>query len=630
MAAFPAMHNFYRSSALSVDTHQNYFEEDEGSILDENILDHSALDSGLEMSPHMNGSRRDSFAVSSALFSPKADEWQHVDMQQQHQPMASNNPFVDQNNNNNHHNNNNPFMRIDSQQSSYGGHQSQGWPVSNNSGMSTPMQGGHDGLPAEFEVNAPLFHRPMQTPFSNPGNQQLPLFSSANTANGSIPTSPQKEWSVADAMDHRAMPKRMRPHSPALRSHPEMTRRGDGIRKKNARFDIPAERNLTNIDHLIGQSTDEQEIKELKQQKRLLRNRQAALDSRQRKKQHTERLEDEKKHYTALINDLEEDLAEAKLALDEWARKEQQYQQYIENMQLEKEEMVRNHTIDTGDLRKKVSVLTEHVQHLESTAMSAVPSSNGFSADYADIDSITMDSAWDNISFLNDYSIEHEVKVESQALVPVKKVENSLLSEPEKPAAQGLLLMLLLVGAFVASKGSSPSVPQVSDDVRVASATLLEDIFNDAGVPHAASGVAEAAAPLPSVNTWSNSVPSMGGNEMLGVTQSVLGDLSDTLAQPTEEQNNEQLFSMSAAQYNGLTSQDFLQNAPQRSTSQGRRNLGETLAAMRSNSKKSAAEVYTRSLLWDQVPSEVVRNFAKLVSECNTRNLDEDCSTAGG
>jgi hypothetical protein len=264
MAAFPTMHNFYRPSALTVDTHtQNYFEEDEGSILDENILDHSALDSGLEMSPPMNGSRRDSFAVSSTLFSPKTDEWQHVDMQQQ--PMASNNPFVEQNSNN-------PFMRVDSQ-SSYG-HQSHGW---NNSGMSTPMQGGHDGLPSEFEVNAPIFQqRPMQTPFSNPGNQQLPLFSSANTSNGSIPTSPQKEWSVSDPMDHRAMPKRMRPHSPTLRSHPEMTRRGDGIRKKNARFDIPAERNLTNIDQLIAQSTDEQEIKELKQQKRLLRNRQAA------------------------------------------------------------------------------------------------------------------------------------------------------------------------------------------------------------------------------------------------------------------------------------------------------------------------------------------------------------------
>jgi hypothetical protein len=122
----------------------------------------------------------------------------------------------------------------------------------------------------------------------------------------------------------------------------------------------------------------------------------------------------------------------------------------------------------------------------------------------------------------------------------------------------------------------------------------------------------------------------MGGHEMVGVTSSRLGDIADGLTQPTEEQNNEQLFGLSAAQYNGLTSQDFLQNTPQRSTSQGRRNLGETLAAMRSNSKKSAAEVYTRSLLWDQVPSEVVRNFAKLVSECNSRNGQNDCNSSDG
>ncbi|KAH7354767.1 hypothetical protein BKA65DRAFT_228309 [Rhexocercosporidium sp. MPI-PUGE-AT-0058] len=616
MAAYP-MHNFYRPSSLSVDTHtHSYFEDEEGSILDENILDQNSLDSGLEMSPPMNGSRRDSFAVSSALFSPKADEWQHVDMQQPQ--MASNNPFVEQNNN--------PFMRVESQ-SSYG-HQSHGWSMGNGSGMSTPMQG-HDGLPSEFEV--PAFQRPMQTPFTNPGNQQLPVFSSGNTSNGSIPTSPQKEWSVSDAMEHRSMPKRMRPHSPTLRSHPDMSRRGDGIRKKNARFDIPAERNLNNIDQLIAQSNDEQEIKELKQQKRLLRNRQAALDSRQRKKQHTERLEDEKKHFTSVINDLEEDLAEAKLALDDWARKEQQYQQYIEGMQLEKEEIVRNHTIETGDLRKKVSVLTEHIQRLESAPMPSMPAANGFSADYADIDSLAMDGAWDNISFLHDFAPEPEVKVES-SLVPIKKSENSLLSEPEKPAAQGLLLMLLLVGAFVASKGSSPTIPKMSDDVQAASATLLEDIFKDAGVSNAATSISEVMAPLPSGNSWSSSIPTMGSNEMVGVTQSTLGDLVDSLAQPTEQQNNEQLFSLSAAQYDGLTNHDFLQHAPQQSsTSQGRRNLGETLAAMRLNSKKSAAEVYTRSLLWDQVPSEVVRNFAKMVSDCNSQNRSpEDCATAVG
>ena len=353
------------------------------------------------------------------------------------------------------------------------------------------------------------------------------------------------------------------------------------------------------------------------------------LDSRQRKKQHTERLEDEKKHYTALINDLEEDLAEAKLALDEFAHKEQQYQQYIESMQLEKEEMVRNHTIETGDLRKKVSVLTDHIQRLESVAVAPAPSATGFSSDYADVDSLTMDGAWDNISFVNDFAADVEIKTEN-SLVPAKKVDGSLLSDPEKPAAQGLLLMLLLFGAFVASKGSSPSIPQMSDDIRAASATLLEDIFKDAGVSQAASGVSEQAAPLPSGGSWSaNHAPSAGESEMVGITSSALGDLTDSLVQPTEQQNHEQLFSLSAAQYNGLVSPDFLSNAPPRSTSQGRRNLGETLAAMRSNSKNSAAEVYTRSLLWDQVPSEVVRNFAKLVSESNARNGQDQRNVAG-
>lgn len=298
-------------------------------------------------------------------------------------------------------------------------------------------------------------------------------------------------------------------------------------------------------------------------------------------------------------------------------------------MQLEKEEMVRNHTIDTGDLRKKVSVLTEHIQRLESAASAGPTNTSGFSSDYADIDSLAMDGAWENISFVNDFASDAEIKPET-SLVPSKKADNSLLSEPEKPAAQGLLLMLLLFGAFVASKGSSPSIPQMSDDVRAASATLLEDIFKDAGVSQAASGISEPAAPLPSGVSWSaNHAPSVGGNDMVGVVSSTLGELTDSLVQPTEEQNHEQLFSLSAAQYNGIVSPDFLQNAPPPSTSQGRRNLGETLAAMRSKSKNSAAEVYTRSLLWDQVPSEVVRNFAKLVSESNARNGQDQRNAAG-
>lgn len=88
------------------------------------------------------------------------------------------------------------------------------------------------------------------------------------------PQSSQGGWASATSSD--GAEQRAEPKSPFRPMSPMTVLRSDGIRKKNARFEIPKERNLANIDALIMQSTDEQEKKELKQQKRLLRNRQAA------------------------------------------------------------------------------------------------------------------------------------------------------------------------------------------------------------------------------------------------------------------------------------------------------------------------------------------------------------------
>ncbi|KAI1490597.1 bZIP transcription factor [Biscogniauxia mediterranea] len=594
------MQAYYRPNPLTVDTHaQKFFEEEDSGILDDNILDQSGIDSGLDMSPPMADSRRDSFAVSGSLFSPKTEDWQSVDMQS----LPSNNPFLEPQNNN-------PF-RADQSQHTYPS-QSQQWAMGQGSGTCTPLQ--YDGLDTGYDSNASIFQRSMhmQTPFSNPGNQ-VPLFSTVGP-NTSVPSSEQKDWMSQD-FKGQPVAKRMRPSSPPIRSHNEL-RRGDGIRKKNARFDIPAERNLSNIDQLISQSTDDQEIKELKQQKRLLRNRQAALDSRQRKKLHTERLEDEKKQYTALISSMEEEIADLNLKMSQLLREKEFFQSHIENMRMEKEELIENHTIETGDLRKKVSILTDHVQRLENAAM---PSNAGFSNGFNEMEGLTMDAPWDNMGFMGDYPMETEVKQEVQ-LVPTKKAEVSLPSEVDKPASQGgLLFMLFLVGAFVLSNRSTPTIPRVPEDVREASATLLDNILKDAGVTHVPE-VSVASAPQPSGTSWTDSMP-MPSAGVEDVAPSMLGDLADSLTQPSQEQTTQQVFSLTPAQYNGVTSQEFLRSPAPRSTSQGRRNLAEALSNMRNgNEKQSAAEVYTRSLLWDQIPGDVVRNFAKMVAECNGAN----------
>lgn len=602
------MQPYFRQTALTVDTsHAHKLYEEEANILDDSVLDHSALDSGLDMSPPTHDSRRESFA---AYFSPKQEDWT-VEMQS----IPSNNPFDSQSTS--------TFMRMDAPQAHAFSHGGAGWAV-----------GG--SMAQEYD-----FSRPLQPPthFNNPPSG-APLFTAAG-APGSIPASPhQKEW-VTHA---HAIPKKMQPGSP-IRSHNDLRRGADGIRKKNARFEIPADRNLSNIDQLIAMSTDEQEVKELKQQKRLLRNRQAALDSRQRKKQHTERLEDEKKQFTALINEMEEEINELKA-------QQKRAQEYIEELQAqlqtqaqqahetfqrmshEKDELIERHTIESGDLRKKISILTDHVQRLENAAAmsgNAQASSNGYGSTFGEIDGLSMDGSWENMGFLNDFSMEHDIKPET-AVVPVKK--EVTLPGSDKSVPSYILPFIVLIGAWCCVR-SLPTLPQVSDDVKSASATLLEQALRStgSGLSSALPSMAEAAsAPQPSGgNMWAEPATMS--------SSSTLGELSDELVQPTQDQMNQQLFGISAAEY-GAASQDFTASdrasktgssagAPAAGStgataSQGRRNLAETLAAARaSNTKHATAEVYTRSLLWDQIPPEVVRNFQKWVAECSPQNDEQ-------
>lgn len=288
------MNSSYRTGQLSVDTSghlaQKYFDEDD-SILDDAVLDHNAIDSGLEMSPPMVDSRRDSFVLGSTFFSPKQEDWQPVEMQS----LPSVNPFEA---------GHNPFMRMDHQQAQQQHQQAAqqhqrlqqqhhamglgSWPMTAStsaaSGVATPVAH-FDGLPTEFDNAASVFQRnSLQGPFSTMGAglfqtvSGLPGIPTAanmvvTTSAGSVPMQASSSNDNVDTQS--AMVRRIPPQSPMMRSHNDM-RRGDGVRKKNSRFDIPSDRNLNNIDRLISNSKDEQEIKELKQQKRLLRNRQAA------------------------------------------------------------------------------------------------------------------------------------------------------------------------------------------------------------------------------------------------------------------------------------------------------------------------------------------------------------------
>lgn len=165
--------------------------------------------------------------------------------------------------------------------------QSQPWPFETSSGDCTPtnrMDFEHPpAVPAHFEHPHYVHQRNDSARGSFSHTIQRPGFDAPEESFISAPSvqtpmSPHshQDWMIMAAQESESKPNRARmrgqsPHPPTV----DFQRR-DGIRKKNARIDIPQERSIQTIEQLLENTTDEDLLKELKQQKRLLRNREAA------------------------------------------------------------------------------------------------------------------------------------------------------------------------------------------------------------------------------------------------------------------------------------------------------------------------------------------------------------------
>jgi hypothetical protein len=108
------------------------------------------------------------------------------------------------------------------------------------------------------------------------------------------------------------------------------------------------------------------------------------------------------------------------------------------------------------------------------------------------------------------------------------------------------------------------------------------------------------------------SIRSDGGSKMVGIGSSTLDALNAQLNTPSAQQERAELAQLTVEEYNSVTSKDFRE--PESISIKGRRHIEEGLASMRA-AKGSAAEVYTRSLLWDKVDAEVVRRFAAFAQQ---------------
>ncbi|KAL8642827.1 MAG: hypothetical protein Q9228_000523 [Teloschistes exilis] len=613
------------STQFKVETRPDFIEDEDDSIIDNHILGSPIT----AMSPHDMSQRRESFPDHAPIMSPREARWSDftfpTDPTAQLQPSALSSPMFFETSGH-------PFASNDSVAGQMYGQPPNAWQLPSDQDSCTPTNT-YESFPTEPDVKGMVsnFQNDSMSASLQGMYAGLPVPQSNQMyGRNAVSTSPRsgRDWSSISSTEHMDLHSMSRPGvqtSPTFNPNPPLLRR-DGIRKKNARFEIPAERTLRTIDTMINNTTDEQEIKELKQQKRLLRNRQAALDSRQRKKQHTERLEEEKKNTTNLISELEEALAELRLREEAWLHEKeqmmmafQQQQQYIDELIAGKEEIVRRHTIESAELRKKNTYLAQQAQKADSIAMSAVPSSTGYSAEYSDFDNITMESSpWDNFSLVADFNMEPDPRPDTSLVVGPKK-ERVVEKENDATTAPGLLLMLLLCGAWVVSNNSSVKSSPVSrmpEDVRMASTAVLNTIYSDTGLQtHSTQSPSSTRNTLVKLEPSTQSLQySIAPSEAAHRSRSPLGALHHQLISPTEQQQRDQIFGLSAEQYNNLVTDD----ETHRSTPVapvGRRNLGDALATLRMNKQGSAAEAYTRSLMWDQVPENIVRDFARMVAE---------------
>lgn len=304
-----------------------------------------------------------------------------------------------------------------------------------------------------------------------------------------------------------------------------------------------------------------------------------------------------------------------------WLAERQNWQIRVDQLNMEKEDLVHKHTIETAELRKKNNFLMEDSQRRMSA--SAVQSSNGYSSTFSEFDHLSMNDSpttWEDFSFLGHPAMEPEMPKTENAVAVRSKEEKPTFKEEDKSAVSGLLLTLLLCGAWVASKGTAnTAMPQMPDDVRAASSTVLDNIYKDAGLHVSPNSNGDNAV-------LKSNAPRQTPNYMAPYAHTTNNPFTpfNHLTAPTRQQQRDEVFSLTPTQYNAMTTDDSLY-APQASTqasTQPRRNLHDALTAMRGNSNKgSAADAYTKSLMWDEVPANVVRDFARLVGERNAQPL---------
>lgn len=358
------------------------------------------------------------------------------------------------------------------------------------------------------------------------------------------------------------------------------------------------------------------------------------LDSRQRKKNYAEDLERTNKKHQQHIEELDDMVSalkkrEAQLLHEkgEWLTQQQQVSQYVNGLHLERDEMIRVHTLETAELRRKNNILMQTVEKLEREVKPNL--ADNHTSGYTGFEGLIDSHSWDEFTLPNGLPMTDPMPqpVSQPQSHPIAqdndRSEKANESTSDHPFSWNAFYMCLLFGAFIASNSTSlpdRSLPRLSEEYRAESTNVLKAVLASSPpelihpAKHAAVSTSGGAGPAPTT---------MIGLEMTHMGpaptgSSSLDELHDTLVMPTEEQERAQVFTLNADQYNSLTTfeDDGAAFKPQQPSS-----LQQALATMRHNAARhdaqhmSTSDVHSRSLMWERVPEKVIRDFRRMVQE---------------
>ena len=340
---------------------------------------------------------------------------------------------------------------------------------------------------------------------------------------------------------------------------------------------------------------------------------------------------------------LEQQLAEVNIERDSLSRdrqillhRTQEAERMIESLHMEKRDMLMKHTEETSSLRKRIQVMTDRLEAGPAPAMSAAPSSTGFSEFNADFDDLNIGPhVWDHLIFPtpdgsmgpDEFGFGHQSMGQMKQPLEKKASTNTIVPAParkanenptDQPIASSLLFMLLLCGAFVASKqaaSSTSELPKMPADVRAAAPTVLNSLLSEAN-PSAHQQQARAAMQAFQDPTPSN-LPSMNNQNA-----NKLDQLHRHMISPSKQQSDEAAFALTPAQYAAFTDVGPSVNEYRDPShvNPARRSLAEALANEHTVSSGNKADIYTRSLLFEQIPPDVVRQFKEMVRDRSQRD----------